>query len=114
MNTLKYYGKPTVSPYRATVVGEFEEKTGELKIAVSLCNPKDQFNKKKGTAIAEGRMRKGKLFTIIEGLNTCSIPQFVAIARDIAQEVADQHITVYPLEEIEDNVANYMVYFTEG
>jgi hypothetical protein len=79
----RYYSIHT-DPIRVTVVGEHSE--GVLKIAVSRCSNKDNFYRKKGRLIAEGRLAKGKVFAYIP-MEECNVPKFVDIATKLANEV---------------------------
>jgi len=53
----RFYSEPN-QPVRVTVVGLFVD--GWLYTAVSRCSNKDNFIRKKGRMIAEGRLVKGK------------------------------------------------------
>lgn len=75
------------SPYgtsRVSVVGNHEN--GVLQVAVARCSEKDNFIRKKGRMIAEGRLRKGKIYRNVP-LQSCDIQQFVEIAKEITLEV---------------------------
>lgn len=72
------------SKIRVSVVAEHTE--GVLKIAVSRCSAKDQFIKKKGRAIAEGRLLKGKLYKIIP-MQECKVKDFMKVAEEVFKEV---------------------------
>jgi hypothetical protein len=39
-----------------------QDSNDSVDVAVAFCSPKDQFSRKKGRLIAEGRLRSGKLF----------------------------------------------------
>lgn len=81
----RFYSKSTTEqPNRVTVVGTHENN--ELKIAVSRCSIKDRFIKKKGKAMAEGRLAKGKLFDIIN-TSDCDSHRFVEIAKITVKRV---------------------------
>ena len=69
---------------RVTFVGEFEN--GLLKIASSRCSKKDQFNRKKGRTIAEGRLLKNKLIFQKE-MTDCSGANFLDITRELSSEI---------------------------
>lgn len=43
---------------RFTVAGVYEKTTSEVKFGVAICGPRDQFARKVGRAIAEGRAKK--------------------------------------------------------
>lgn len=81
----RFYSKPTETNPRVCVVGEHSE--GVLKLAVSRCSTKDHFCKKKGRAIAEGRLSKGKLCKEIR-MNECDIRTFLDNARVVATVVS--------------------------
>jgi hypothetical protein len=81
--TFRFYSNPN-NTQRVAIVGKHEN--GILKLAVSLCNKKDNFMKKKGRAIAEGRLNKNKLYKSIT-MNECSGNRFVEEATNIVNEV---------------------------
>lgn len=58
----RFYSNPT-SPNRVTVVGEHQN--GALNLAVAITGDHEQFMRKKGRKIAEGRLIKGKLIESI-------------------------------------------------
>ena len=80
----RFYSRPTETKSRVTVVGEYSE--GVLKIAASRCSEKDNFRRKTGRAIAEGRLKKGKLFSSVL-LKDCNIKKFVTFAKDICNQI---------------------------
>lgn len=86
----RYYSKP-IQNHRVTVVGEHQG--GVLKLASACCSNKDQFIKKKGRAIAEGRLHKNKLFDTVE-TESCDIKLFVALAENAARQVAITKVPV--------------------
>jgi len=78
----RFYGEPKLN--RVTVAGEFRD--GVLRMAVSRSSVKDRFTRKRGAAIAEGRLRKGK--TIAElPMENCNGVLFVEAAKAIINEV---------------------------
>jgi hypothetical protein len=79
----RFYSNPQ-EKVRVSVVGEHSE--GMLKIAVALCSNKDNFYRKKGRTIAEGRLAKGKVYTTIP-MENCDVKTFVSKAILIAEEV---------------------------
>lgn len=82
---LRFYSNPTVGN-RTTVVGELTD--GVLKIAVSRTGKKEMFIRKKGRAIAEGRLAKGRLYTQVAWpKEAITSEEFVQIALPIAEEV---------------------------
>ena len=80
---LRFYSLPT-DKNRVAVVGEC--KDGVLKVAVARCSKKDSFIRKKGRAIAEGRLLKGKLHSSYP-MDTCDYTNFIEIAGKIVNEV---------------------------
>ena len=71
---------------RVTVVGACNN--GYLKIATARCSNKDQFVRRKGRAIAEGRLLKGKLFTSIPMVgDVCSTEIFIEHAKLVVDRV---------------------------
>jgi hypothetical protein len=56
MGTIFFHTKPERNKRRATFAGIVEGKT--ISIGVSVCSTKDNFQKKLGRTIAEGRARK--------------------------------------------------------
>ena len=89
----RFYSNPTdTSKVRVSVVGEYSHEDGILKIAVSRCSKKDSFIKKKGRAIAEGRLYKGKLYDKITFPTPPSSEEFIEHAKLIAKEVIDSYV----------------------
>jgi hypothetical protein len=82
---------------RVSVVAEHSE--GMLKIAVARCSHKDNFIRRKGRAIAEGRLEKGKLYSSIP-MKECDIQTFIHHAKMVAEEV-QQTKRVYKVTEQE-------------
>lgn len=70
---------------RVAVVGEIKGNT--LSIAAARCSEKDNFIRKKGRMIAEGRLQKGKLHSTYE-IPGCTGDKFVEIAKYVAANVA--------------------------
>jgi len=87
----RFYSNPQEGTERVSVVGEHSE--GVLKIAVSKCSKKDNFYRKKGRAIAEGRLNKGKLFTTINA-TSMNVKTFVEIAKKVSAEVITTRVVV--------------------
>lgn len=79
----RFYSSPE-QEVRVSVVGEF--KNGILGLAVARCSKKDSFIRKKGRAIAEGRLNKGKLYKAIF-MEECDSPTFVEEAKKCVSEV---------------------------
>lgn len=69
---------------RVTFVGEFEN--GLLKIASARCSKRDQFNRKKGRKIAEGRLLKDKI-VFKQEMVECSPTNFLDITRTLSSEI---------------------------
>lgn len=69
---------------RVTIVGEFTD--GVLRIAASRCSSKDHFVRRKGAAIAEGRLRKGRLVREVP-MDSCDGFRFVEVARSVGADV---------------------------
>lgn len=82
----RFYSNPQeTNNIRVSVVGIHSE--GVLSIAVSRCSAQDTFNRKKGRAIAEGRLAKGKIYNRYL-LEHCDIKTFVNCAKEIASVVS--------------------------
>lgn len=79
----RFYSSPT-NTRRVAVVGKHEN--GKLAIAVAVCSPKDNFRRKKGRMIAEGRLNAGKTYLEMQIAN-CTSEQFIGIASSISNEV---------------------------
>jgi hypothetical protein len=56
MGTIFFHTKPEKNKRRATFAGIIEGKI--IKVGISVCSHKDNFQKKLGRIIAEGRARK--------------------------------------------------------
>ena len=84
----RFYSNPANSR-RVAVVGSHEN--GILKIAVAICSPKDQFRRKKGRMIAEGRLKANKLYLHMP-IASCNNEQFVGIASSVSNEVINAKI----------------------
>ena len=72
---------------RVSVVGEINEETGMLNLAVARCSSRDNFCRKIGKTIAEGRLKKEKCYTQIPVTKDFSPKNFVEIAKKVAEEV---------------------------
>lgn len=79
---------------RVVVAGQYAD--GVLKIAVSHCSNKDRYIKKKGRAIADGRISStdGRLLYTTINMENCTMPEFVNIAKQIVQRVQKDKRTV--------------------
>jgi hypothetical protein len=90
----RFYSRPMGSGHRSprvVVIGMFD--SGILKIAVSRCSHKDNFIKKTGRVIAEGRLAKGKIHSSYS-VDKITSEYFIKLASDIAFEVATTKIVV--------------------
>ena len=70
---------------KTTICGLFTEsgqilKRRRLKIGISICSAKDQFSKRTGRLIAEGRAIKSPIFTIPVKKNTNIGETFITFA----------------------------------
>ena len=84
-----FYSNPTENKARVSVVGEFDESSSELKIAVARCSENDQFIRVKGRAIATDRLNQGKLVATVAFPEAPASKTFIYLAKGIAQEIAD-------------------------
>lgn len=50
----------TSNDKRSTIVGIVDEQSSHIDIGVSVCGPNDQYHKKLGKIIAEGRAQKDR------------------------------------------------------
>lgn len=97
----RFYSKSTETKSRVAVVGVHSD--GVLSIAVSRCSSKDNFMKKKGRKIAEGRLanglkadtKKNTLYAQIP-MEACDVKNFLQIAHQTAKTV-DESKVVTPL-----------------
>ena len=81
----RFYSNPTQGN-RVSVVGVLEN--GKLDVAVARTGKNEMFIRKKGRAIAEGRLKKKRLFTTIAvNKETLTSEEFIVIAQEIAKEV---------------------------
>jgi hypothetical protein len=85
----RYYS-PHNTSCRVTVVGEHND--GVLNIAVARCSKKDNFNKKIGRNIAEGRLAKKQIY-FKTSIQYCTTSDFLKHAKSIAEEVCSTKIT---------------------
>ena len=76
---------------RVTFVGEFTD--GMLKIAAARCSKRDQFARKKGFTIAQGRLTKNKLIHTQE-MPVCTATDFVNIAKTLAGDIVRTKIVL--------------------
>lgn len=73
---------------RVAIVGQHVD--GKLRLAASRCSSKDNFSKKTGRAIAEGRLNKGKIYKELEiSAENCNIETFVSVAKNDAVSIAN-------------------------
>jgi hypothetical protein len=82
-------GIKLIKKSRVTIVGEI--KDDKLNIAVARCSAKDQFIKKTGRSIAEGRLAKGKILTsfTIDPLKKITTEEFITAAQGVAAYVIE-------------------------
>lgn len=89
-----FYSKPNSEHNRnerVTFVGNFSD--GILKIAAARCSKKDQFARKKGFQIAQGRLMKDKLIFSQE-VSSCDASQFVQIAKELSEGVIKSKVVL--------------------
>lgn len=85
----RFYSNPDENGVRVSVVGEYDEENRTFSVAVSRCSSKDAFIRKKGRAIAEGRLRAGKLYDRVPFVEKRpTVKEFVKIAKDVAQAIS--------------------------
>lgn len=105
----RFYSNPN-SEVRVAIVGKVVGT--KLQVAVSRCSAKDQFIRRKGRHIAEGRLSKGKLHSEIE-LNTEELTNetFVALATNISNEVINTKNLVHIKEDlkVENSKGSYFL-----
>lgn len=70
---------------RSVIVAQHSE--GVLNLAVSRCSKKDRFIRKRGRAIAEGRLNKGMFYKTIKTGPDFKTKDFVEIAKTVATEL---------------------------
>lgn len=79
-----YYSKPSAN--RVSFAGEYQD--GVLRIAAARTSKKDVFVRKKGRAIAEGRLKKGR--TIYEEpISDFEVKEFVRQCAFMAKQIAE-------------------------
>lgn len=71
---------------RVAIVGRHID--GKLQLAASRCSSKDNFSKKTGRAIAEGRLNKGKTYKELS-VEDCTIETFVSQAKEDSLLIAN-------------------------
>lgn len=83
----RFYSNP-IQGARVTVVGQLEGNS--LNVACARCSPRDNFVRRKGRTIAEGRLKKGKLYgAMVIGYAEQYRPKlFIELATDVAEDVA--------------------------
>lgn len=98
----RFYSKLTeTSDSRVAVVGVHSD--GVLSLAVSRCSSKDNFEKKRGRLIAEGRLnnglkpnaKKNTLYAQIP-MDSCDVKGFLKVAQETVETV-DKTKVVTPL-----------------
>ena len=87
MKTYYFHSKPIPNQRRVTIAGVFDSENQQILFGVAECSKKDQFNRKRGRMIAQGRAGKSPIRVV--NLNT-NIPSeigkiFVQNAIEIAQ-----------------------------
>lgn len=95
MSKFRFYGEP--GPNRVTVAGEHQN--GVLRLAASRSSAKDRFTRKRGAAIAEGRLAKGKVIAEIP-MEECSGVAFVRTAQAVINAVQNNPAIVHGNERI--------------
>lgn len=90
-----FYSKP--SKNRLSFAGVHKE--GVLKIAVARCSKKDTFVKKKGRAIAEGRLHKDKIYHSIP-LEICDGRDFVKAVEPLVEPLLKDPTLVNKIEKV--------------
>lgn len=81
----RFYSNPAQGN-RVSVVGCLEKDT--LKIAVARTGKNENFCRRKGRAIAEGRLLKDKTYTTIPMVkDKLTSEEFIEIAQKVAEEV---------------------------
>jgi len=59
-----YFMHPLVNGVRFTICGIYDVESTTMKFGVARCSKKDQFSKKKGRLISEGRATKSPIFIL--------------------------------------------------
>ena len=80
--TYHYYTPPTKN--RVSFAGTFND--GILEISAARCGNKENFNRKKGRRIAEGRLSK-KILVSRQRLETCTTKAFVECCKTIENAI---------------------------
>jgi len=90
MKNVMYYYSDHESQNRIAIAGMVNAEN-ELQLAVSRCSKKDNFNRKVGRNIAEGRLLKGKLFRTVgfSDDSPVTIKDFATEAKIIENELLD-------------------------
>ena len=86
----RFYSKPN-NGARVSVVGQVQDN--QLKIAVARCSEKDQFVRKVGRELAEGRLNAGLLYSKIP-MEECTVKTFVDVAQEVVKKVLIRKKTV--------------------
>jgi hypothetical protein len=90
--TYRFYSKSEeAKQHRVSIVGEHSE--GVLSIAVAICSNNDIFRRKVGRAIAEGRLKHGKLYKQVREEHM-STELFIQNALEIIQELESYKIPI--------------------
>jgi hypothetical protein len=86
-------------PNRTAVIGVYDNKT--LKISVSRCSSEDRFIRAKARMIAEGRLKKNKIHSIFNNIESLKTEDFIFIASKLVHMVnTNQGTEKKPLYEV--------------
>ena len=73
---------------RVTIVGILNEENGDFNVSASICSPTDNYSKKLGVEIAEGRALKGKCVKTLKTAEPISNKEFIeAIALPLSRNI---------------------------
>lgn len=85
----RFYSKPIANTGRTTIVATFVD--GVVNVAAARCSTKDNFIRKKGRQIAEGRLVKGKLIHSFK-IESFSSADFIALANNLITQVEETKV----------------------
>ena len=88
-----FHSRPVAKQARVTLVIKYVD--GIVSIAASRCSAKDNFSRKKGRQIAEGRLVKGKLVDSFEKKDSMSNVEFLNYANYYAEMVVNDSTKVH-------------------
>lgn len=92
----RFYSNPIQYKARITVVGEWNKEETTFKFSVARCSEKDQFIRKKGRMIAEGRLKKDKIYLTIKNVVIKPTTElFVEYANKISSLVASRKNIIF-------------------